>query len=184
MSAPRLLMRVPGDFAIETRMRITPQLREHGGLLVWKNANRFLRLEKTSGPHAFRGDVRFERHVGRSFNLRGRGGGLRNVRELFLRLERRGNQFSSFASSDGIQWKSCGQTNVGMGEATDVGLHALCPGNIPPTLTRFDYFRVFKRKSEVAEYRPVIFEQTGQISDEERERRDADRRERAMRDMF
>lgn len=184
MSAPRLLMRVPGDFAIETRMRITPQLREHGGLLVWKNANRFLRLEKTSGPHAFRGDVRFERHVGRSFNLRGRGAGLRNVRELFLRLERRGNQFSSFASSDGIQWKSCGQTNVGMGEAVDVGLHALCPGNIPPTLTRFDYFRVFKRKSEVAEYRPVIFEQTGQISDEERERRDEDRRERAMRDMF
>ena len=184
MSAPRLLMRVPGDFAIETRMRITPQLREHGGLLVWKNANRFLRLEKTSGPHAFRGDVRFERHVGRSFNLRGRGAGLRNVRELFLRLERRGNQFSSFASSDGIQWKSCGQTNVGMGEATDVGLHALCPGNIPPTLTRFDYFRVFKRRSEVAEYRPVIAEQTGQMSDEERERRDADRRERAMRDMF
>ena len=184
MSAPRLLMRVPGDFAIETRMRITPQLREHGGLLVWKNANRFLRLEKTSGPHAFRGDVRFERHVGRSFNLRGRGAGLRNVRELFLRLERRGNQFSSFASADGIQWKSCGQTNVGMGEATDVGLHALCPGNIPPTLTRFDYFRVFKRKSEVAEYRPVIAEQTGQMSDEERERQDADRRERAMRDMF
>ncbi len=184
MSAPRLLMRVPGDFAIETRMRITPQLREHGGLLIWKNANRFLRLEKTSGPHAFRGDVRFERHVGRSFNLRGRGAGLRNVRELFLRLERRGNQFSSFASSDGIQWKSCGQTNVGMGEATDVGLHALCPGNIPPTLTRFDYFRVFKRRSEVAEYRPVIAEQTGQMSDEERERRDADRRERAMRDMF
>ena len=184
MSAPRLLMRVPGDFAIETRMRITPQLREHGGLLVWKNANRFLRLEKTSGPHAFRGDVRFERHVGRSFNLRGRGAGLRNVRELFLRLERRGNQFSSFASADGIQWKSCGQTNVGMGEAVDVGLHALCPGNIPPTLTRFDYFRVFKRRSEVAEYRPVIAEQTGQMSDEERERRDADRRERAMRDMF
>ena len=184
MSAPRLLMRVPGDFAIETRMRITPQLREHGGLLIWKNANRFLRLEKTSGPHAFRGDVRFERHVGRAFNLRGRGAGLRNVRELFLRLERRGNQFSSFASADGIQWKSCGQTNVGMGEAVDVGLHALCPGNIPPTLTRFDFFRVFKRKSEVAEYRPVIAEQVGQMSDEERERQVADRRERAMRDMF
>ncbi len=184
MSAPRLLMRVPGDFAIETRVRVTPQLREHGGLLVWKNGNRFLRLEKTSGPHAFRGDVRFERHVGRIFNLRGRAAGLRNTRELFLRLERRGNQFSSFASADGIQWRSCGQTNVGMGEAVDVGLHALCPGNIPPTLTRFDYFRVFKRRSEVAEYRPISAEQIGQVSDEERERRDADRRERAMRDMF
>ena len=184
MSAPRLLMRVPGDFAIETRVRVTPQLREHGGLLVWKNANRFLRLEKTSGPHAFRGDVRFERHVGRIFNLRGRAAGLRNARELFLRLERRGNQFSSFASADGIRWRSCGQTNVGMGEAVDVGLHALCPGNIPPTLTRFDYFRVFKRKSEVAEYRPFIAEQIDQVSDEERERQVADRRERAARDLF
>ena len=71
-----------------------------------------------------------------------------------------------------------------MGEAVDVGLHALCPGNIPPTLTRFDYFRVFKRRSEVAEYRPVSAKQTGQMSDEERERRDAGRRGRAMRDMF
>ena len=184
MSAPRLLMRVPGDFAIETRVRVTPQLREHGGLLIWKNANRFLRLEKTSGPHAFRGDVRFERHVGRIFNLRGRAAGLRNARELFLRLERRGNQFSSFASDDGIRWRSCGQTNVGMGEAVDVGLHALCPGNIPPTLTRFDYFRVFKRRSEVAEYHPFIAEQIGQVSDEERERQVADRRERAARDLF
>ena len=184
MSAPRLLMEIVGDFAIETRMRISPQLREHGGLLVWKNPNRFLRLEKTSGPHAFRGDVRFERHVGRSFNLRGRSSGLRNVRELFLRVERRGNQFSSFASEDGIQWRSCGQTNVGMGNSVHVGVHALCPGNIPPTLTRFDFFRVFKRKSEVAEYRPITAVQHDRMTDEERERQDADRRERAMRDMF
>ena len=183
MSAPRLLMEMPGDFAVETRMRITPQLREHGGILIWKNPNRFLRLEKTSGPHAFRGDVRFERHVNRVFHLRGRSRGLRNVRELFLRMERRGNQFSAFASEDGIQWKSCGQTNVGMGRSVHVGLHALCPGNIPRTLTRFDYFRVFKRRHEVAEYRPVVSEQHGQISDEERERRRADRRERAMRDL-
>ena len=36
MSAPRLLMEVSEDFAIETRMRISPQLREHGGLIIWK----------------------------------------------------------------------------------------------------------------------------------------------------
>ncbi len=183
MSAPRLLMEVVGDFAIETRMRISPQQREHGGLLIWKNPTRFLRLEKTSGPHAFRGDVRFERHVNRAFHLRGRGGGLRNARELFLRMERRGNQFSAFASGDGIQWQSCGQTNVGMGNQVNVGLHALCPGNIPPTLTRFDFFRVFKRKSEAAEYRPIIA-QRDEVSDEERERQIADRRGRAMRDLI
>ena len=184
MSAPRLLMEVRGDFAVETRMRISPQLKEHGGLLIWKNPNRFLRLEKTSGPHAFRGDVRFERHVNRAFHLLGRSSGLRDVRELFLRVERRGNQFSAFASGDGIQWKSCGQTNVGMGNSVNVGVHSLCPGNIPPTLTRFDFFRLFKRRSEVAEYRPMGARRRGQISDEERERRIADRRERAGRDLF
>ena len=182
MSAPRLLMEVTGDFAIETRMRISSQLREHGGLIIWKHPNQFLRLEKTSGPHAFRGDVRFERHVNRQFGIVGRGG-MRRVRELFLRLERRGNQFSAFASPDGIKWRGCGVTRVGMGPQVHVGLHSLCPGNIPPTLTRFDYFRIFKRRSEASEYRPIIAEKVGQQTDEEREREVADQRRRAMRDV-
>ena len=156
MDAPRMLMDVSGDFAIECRIRVSPQLKEHGGLLVWKNPRRFLRLEKTSGPHGFRGDVRFERHVNRRFQLVGRGSGLRQVRELYLRLERRGNLFSGFASENGTNWKSCGQTYVGMGDPIQVGVYALCPGNIPPTLTRFDYFRLFKRRKEAAEFIPVI----------------------------
>lgn len=183
MDAPRLLMEVTEDFAIETRMRISPQLREHGGLIIWKNENQFLRLEKTSGPHAFRGDVRFERHVNRRFGLVARGG-MRNVRELFLRLERRGNQFSAFASPDGIHWRGVGVTRVAMGPRVQVGLHALCPGNIPPTLTRFDYFRLFKRRSEVAQYRPIVAEQVDERSDEESVRELADERRRAMRDVF
>jgi hypothetical protein len=148
MDAPRLVMDVQGDFAIETRIRVTPQLREHGGLLVWANPGRFLRLEKTSGPHGFRGDVRFEQHVQRVFSLVGRGAGLVNVRHLFLRLERIGNQFTGLASADGQNWQNCGATSVAMGNPVQVGLHALCPGNIPPTLTRFDYFRVYKRPGE------------------------------------
>ncbi len=183
MDAPRLLMEVTEDFAIETRMRISPQLREHGGLIIWKNENQFLRLEKTSGPHAFRGDVRFERHVNRRFGLVARGG-MRNVRELFLRLERRGNQFSAFASPDGIHWRGVGVTRVAMGPRVQVGLHALCPGNIPPTLTRFDYFRLFKRRSEAAQYRPIVAEQVDERSDEESVRELADERRRAMRDVF
>ncbi len=153
MDAPRLLQTISGDFAIETRIRVTPQLREHGGLLVWKDPNAFVRLEKTSGAHAFRGDVRFERHVNRVYSLVGRGAGLTNPRHLFLRLERRGNLFSGYASADGINWQSCGSTFVGMGDPVHVGLHALCPGNIPATTTRFDYFRIQRRRSEAALYR-------------------------------
>ena len=155
MDAPRLLQPISGDFAIETRIRVTPQLREHGGLLVWKDPNAFVRLEKTSGPHAFRGDVRFERHVNRVYSLVGRGAGLSHVKTLYLRLERKGNLFSGYASADGVNWLSCGSTFVGMGDPVHVGLHALCPGNIPPTITRFDYFRILRRRSEAALYRRV-----------------------------
>ncbi len=153
MDAPRLLQTVSGDFSIETRIRVTPQLREHGGLLVWKDPNAFVRLEKTSGPHAFRGDVRFERHVNRVYSLVGRGAGLTNVRTLYLRLERKGNLFAGYASEDGVNWLSCGVTFVGMGDPVHVGLHALSPGNIPATTTRFDYFRILRRRGEAAQYR-------------------------------
>jgi len=43
-----------------------------------------------------------------------------------------------------------------MGDPIQVGVHALCPGNIPSTLTRFDYFRLLKRRKEAAEFIPVI----------------------------
>jgi len=156
MDAPRLVMQVSGDFAIETRLLVTRQQREHGGLLVWKSPEAFLRLEKTCGASGFRGDVRFERHVNRVYGLIGRGPGMRLQRYLFLRIERRGNQFSAFASSDGMSWAMCGATYVGVGDPVMVGLHALCPGNLPPTLTRFEYFRLQKRPSEAATYQPVI----------------------------
>ena len=157
MDAPRLLTQVEGDFAIETRMQVSSNLREHGGLLVWKSPEAFLRLEKTSGAHAFRGDVRFERHVNQVYTLVGRAAGYRQIREIYLRIERRGNLFAAFASTDGIKWIGCSQTYVGIGDPLLVGLHALCPGNIPPTLTRFDYFRLLKRKSEAATYKPIPF---------------------------
>ena len=81
---------------------------------------------------------------------------MRKLTEIYLRIERRGNLFSAFASTDGTNWVSCGDTYVGIGDPLLVGLHALCPGNIPPTLTRFDYFRLQKRQSEAATYKPVL----------------------------
>ena len=183
MDAPRLLMRTSGDFAIETRIKVSPELREHGGLIIWKGPWNFIRLEKTSGPHSFRGDVRFEQHVNRVFRLIGRGAGLREVREVYLRIERRGNRFTGLASEDGINWKICGETNVGMGDPVNVGLHALCPGNIPPTLTRFDYFRLLKRKGEMGRYLGRNFDRTQRMSDEDQRRKQRDQRNRAMRDL-
>ena len=146
--APRLIQPIQGNFTIETRMPVTSQLREHGGLLVWKGPWAFLRLEKTSGAHPFRGDVRFERHFSGGYRLIGRGAGLQRTKHLYLRLERDGNRFRGFASGDGVKWMSTGETISGMTGTVMVGLHALCPGNIPPTSTRFDYFAIYRRPSE------------------------------------
>ncbi|GIX06830.1 MAG: hypothetical protein KatS3mg115_1233 [Candidatus Poribacteria bacterium] len=147
--APRLLRPERGDFAIETRLQMTGETNPHGGLLIWYNENAFLRLEKTSPHHAFAGDVRFEAHTGRDEDpLVGRGIGLREAPQLYLRIERTGNLFHGYASANGVDWVSCGTTYVSMGDAVHVGLHALCPGKMPPTLTRFDYFKVLKRPEE------------------------------------
>ena len=84
-----------------------------------------------------------------------------------------------------------------MGDPVYVGMHALCPGNIPPTLTQFDYFRLFKRPSEAAQYTPVIAEVDApevrgrQLrpaeelpSDGEVQERQEEERQRAMRDLI
>jgi hypothetical protein len=31
-----------------------------------------------------------------------------------------------------------------MNDPLMVGLHAMCPGNIPPTITRYDYFKIMR----------------------------------------
>ena len=71
-----------------------------------------------------------------------------------------------------------------MGDPVQVGLHALCPGNIPPTLTRFEYFRVFKRKSEVGQYTSRVPTAWQQPSDEEYQQQVEEERRRSMRDLF
>ena len=116
---------------------------------MWFSENSFIRLEKTSAHHAFRGDIRFEQHTARGGEpLVGRGIGLTDERQLYLRVERRGNLFTAHASGNGVDWVSCGTAFASMGDPTRVGVHALCPGDMPPTTTQFDYFKILKRPEE------------------------------------
>jgi hypothetical protein len=145
MSGPRMLMPISGDFSIQLKMTCSEQQKEHGGILVWKNENMFLRHEKTSNLHAFRGDVRFEKHIYRRTWLVGRGTGHRGQLFHYLRLDRVGHEFSAFSSLDGINWQTCGADFIVMHDPIQIGVHALCPGPIPPTTTRFDYFRILRK---------------------------------------
>ena len=142
MEAPRMLQPISGDFAIEAKITCLGQQREHGGILVWLDENRFVRLEKTSSLHAFKGDIRFETHVRRGLRTVGRG--QQNSLINYLRLERTGHEFRGFCSTDGQDWQSCGTDSVVMQDPIMVGVHALCPGNTPSTVTRFDYFKILR----------------------------------------
>jgi regulation of enolase protein 1 (concanavalin A-like superfamily) len=142
MDAPRMLQTISGDFALEIKMTSSEQQKEHGGILIWKNENRFVRLDKTSSLHAFRGDIRFETHVNRRYQAIGRGK-QKSVMN-FLRLERTKHEFQAYCSTDGQNWQTCGTATVVMQDPVMVGMHALCPGNIPPTVTRFDYFKIIR----------------------------------------
>jgi hypothetical protein len=145
LDGPRMLQPISGNFSIQVKMTCSEQQKEHGGILVWKNENLFLRHEKTSDLHAFRGDVRFEKHVYRRSGLVGRGTGHRGKRFHYLRLDRIGHEFSAYCSLDGVQWQTCGVDFIVMRDPIEIGIHALCPGPIPPTTTRFDYFRILRR---------------------------------------
>jgi len=142
MDAPRMLQPISGDFAVEIKMTPSEQQKEHGGILIWKDENRFIRLDKTSALHAFRGDIRFETHINRRYSAIGRGKHSSVVN--FLRIERTGHEFQAYSSPDGQTWTTCGSATVVMNDPLMVGIHALCPGNIPPTVTRFDYFKILR----------------------------------------
>lgn len=145
MEAPRLLRPVTGDFAIETRLYVTNELKEHGGLLVWKDENAYIRLEKTSGAHNFKGDARYIAHVNKIVAMAGRSIGLARVPALYLKIEREGNVFTGLASRDGTNWQTCSIVTVAMTDPVMVGMYAMSPGDLPPTVTRFEYFRVYRK---------------------------------------
>ena len=142
MDAPRMIQPISGDFAVEIKMTSSEQRKEHGGILVWKDESRYVRLDKTSSLHAFRGDIRFETHVNRRYRAIGRG--KQSSVMNFLRLERTQHQFQAYCSTDGQNWQSCGNSTVVMRDPVMIGMHALCPGNTPSTITRFDYFKIMR----------------------------------------
>ena len=143
MDGPRMLREISGDFALEVHITSNERGREHGGILVWKNENRFVRLDKTSRLHGFRGDVRFEAHVNRRYQAIGRGR-MDESWTNYLRLERTGHEFKAYSSINGQDWQTCGVTTVVMRDPILVGMHSLCPGNMPSAVTRFDYFKVMR----------------------------------------
>jgi regulation of enolase protein 1 (concanavalin A-like superfamily) len=138
LNAPRLLREVRGDFALETRMEGDWDERleaTNSGLLIWKDALNFLRLDKFAMDPWHHGDVMLEARVQGEFLHFGRG--RLHGRSYFLRLERTGERLVALCSTDGEHWLTCGTVLFAAGDPLLVGVHA----NMG-MVAHFDYVRV------------------------------------------
>jgi tetratricopeptide (TPR) repeat protein len=146
--APRLLQEISGDFAAEVKMkRVSDDLPSVSGLLVWKDEENYIRFERGMN---LKDEISLAGNVQGEYDHFGRGMLASDI--VYLRLERIGDRFSAYCSSDGENWMTCGEVSFPAEDPIQIGIHAI--GGIGRvgmislgdmvTATRFDYFRVMK----------------------------------------
>jgi hypothetical protein len=136
LNAPRVLLEVRGDFALETRMQgnwVEPG--GCGGLLIWKDVLNFIRLDKMPLSRWHLGDLVLEARVDGAFSCFGRGRLPGDSHTL--RLERTGERIMALCGTDGVNWFTCGQLVFPVGDPLLVGVHTT-NGRI----AHFDHVRV------------------------------------------
>jgi len=149
LSAPRLMREMSGDFAVE--VTVSPASGEKpqmGGLLVWKDKDNFLRFE--SGADG-QNEMRLHGRIGEKWQFVGRG--LLPCDDIHLRLERSGDEFSAYCSTDGDNWLTCGSVILPTEDPIQIGIHAIgmidrtiyCGAYKEGTATVFRNFRIWTR---------------------------------------
>ena len=117
-NAPRVLQPASGDFALQTQTTIYPLYGYQGaGLLVWQNADNYVRLERGANPD--QGVHMWYRDAG---SYAAAGQVVMFGTTAYLRLERRGNTFIGSSSSDGINWTAVGTATIQAEQTVRVGL--------------------------------------------------------------
>jgi hypothetical protein len=148
LSAPRLLRPAGGDeFAAEAVCSPVPKRPAIGGLLLWKDPENILRLERgAAGPH----EIWFRGRFGNEDVELGRGR-LPSER-IVLRLERTGGRVIALCSAEGQSWFTLGHTGFPVEDPVQVGLYAIgrfdrlvYPGAHPEgTAIRFEQFSLWQ----------------------------------------
>jgi regulation of enolase protein 1 (concanavalin A-like superfamily) len=135
-NAPRMLQSVTGDFVASTY--VTGSFSEDGdraGLLLWKDASNFIRLEKWSLTKA------------QVYAVIGGSGtstqisGLTSSTNLYLKLEKIGTTVNAYYSTNGATWTLIKATTFSSSDPLQVGLFSLNVGTVSHNAD-FDYFRV------------------------------------------
>jgi tetratricopeptide (TPR) repeat protein/regulation of enolase protein 1 (concanavalin A-like superfamily) len=152
VSAPRLIQEVSVDFAVEVCLtQLSDDRPQQGGLLIWKDRDNFIRFDRgTFGMN----EMRLVGYVNGKHQISGRGIlSADRYQEVYLRLERIGDEFTSYCSADGENWLTCGKMKLPMDDPIQVGIHAIgmidrtvyCGEYKEGTATVFRNFRIWTR---------------------------------------
>jgi len=127
MQAPRLLLPIPGAFAVEAWVSPAEEKpKASGGLLLWKNEDNFLCL-------AHEGDkIIFAGHRDGKWYLFGQG--LWQMERTQLRLEWSGKRVVTYCSMDGRKWFSLGESAFSVEGPVQFGVFAANWRGFPPPL--------------------------------------------------
>jgi regulation of enolase protein 1 (concanavalin A-like superfamily) len=143
--APRLLVPKNGDFTIETKIEFDPQeIYQGAGLLIWQDENTFMRLE---------------------FSYGGMGGIAKNVvfcsqefaalgvvssvdlpdtqKNIELRLQRKGDEFTTSYRQVGGTWQEIGSTTVSLSPTVDIGIAQVTQYTSTVISADFDYVKIY-----------------------------------------
>jgi len=152
VSAPRLVREITGDFAIEVCISpASDQKPQIGGLLIWKDDKNYVCFERgKSNPYG----LRFFGYINKEQRMVGRGFLPEESEVTHIRLERMGDEFSAYCSTDGENWLTCGKLKTQIDDPLQVGIYAngmidrtiYCGEYKEGTATLFRGFRLWRRE--------------------------------------
>lgn len=135
LNAPRLVQSISGDFVVTTKVTINPQYNYQGaGLLIWGDANNFVRLERT-----------LVAGIDMWHNIGGVYDGLEipfSNQTVYLRFQRSTNNITGSYSSDGLNWNVVSTVNFSSADTLQVGISLLNQWQDNPISADFDFFEL------------------------------------------
>jgi regulation of enolase protein 1 (concanavalin A-like superfamily) len=139
-NAPRVVISANGNFTIETKiMATTDQEWESAGILIWKDSNNFLRLDRACGAS----------NSQRIVFIMSKDGGWApidvilpsNMNPTYLKLSRSGDKFTGYYSSNGLDWTYVGERIFSVADPVDIGLDVVNVYHDGTFFADFDYFK-------------------------------------------
>lgn len=141
---PRLSKTVSGDFTLQ--VRVNGEWREGyngAGLTVYAGRNSVIRLER-----GIQGSPSADDHVAIFGFVNGSGTGSAHIlfksSDVYLKLERRSNQFTGYASTNGTTWQKVGTVKAELPDRVEAGLLLVNEYNANIFEATFSEFKLLK----------------------------------------